>query len=214
MIENPIVFTEEQLELIEEIKNNADFSSNTWSCDQVTNILKPVIREHYTAVQNATCPYCQMRLNSTNGRVWDVEHIIPKATVESFMFEPLNLCVSCVDCNNAKSNKKITDSTARKRYPRTGYFFVHPHFDNYHDNIHVVREGLFYFPKTDKGEKTIYICKLCRFYSFAGYDDNLDDLDDRIVLLANSLTKTKNERTKDYIRRELRELVIRQGLVS
>jgi len=213
MINNPIVFTQDQLDIIANIKGHDDFSSESWGCEEV-NILRPIIRQHYTAEQNTICPYCQMQLNTRRGRSWDVEHIIPRSTVANFMFEPLNLCVACVECNSAKSNKRITTSNAQVRYPRSGYTIIHPHFDDYQQHIATIRVGLFYFPKSEKGENTIYTCELNRFYSYANFDDNLDDLDDLIVLLANNLYETENERTKITIRAQLRELTIRQALVG
>ncbi|EGR0637468.1 HNH endonuclease [Vibrio vulnificus] len=213
MIRNPIVFTQEQLDIISVIKSGNDFNSESWMCDKV-DVLRPVIRQHYATEQNSICPYCKMQLNTQRGRVWDVEHVIPRSTVENFMFEPLNLCVACVECNSAKSNKQVTTSKAKVRYPRTGYNIIHPHFDDYQAHISIIRIGLFYFPKTEKGEKTIYTCELNRFYSYADFDDNLNDLDDMIVVLANSLRETENEKTKAYLRGEIRELTLRQALLG
>lgn len=212
MISNPIKFTAEQLELISNLKGSTEFNADSWNCEEV-NILRPVIREHYATEQKTICPYCQMQLKTNRGRSWDVEHIIPRSTVDNFMFEPLNLCVACVECNSAKSNKKVTTSVAKMRYPKQGYTIIHPHFDDYQQHIKTIRVGLFYFPRTEKGEKTIYVCELNRFYSYANFDDNLDDLDDMIVTLANALRDTKNVKTKESIREQLRDLTIRQCLI-
>ena len=213
MIRNPVVFTQEQLEVIENIKGQDNFNSDSWTCEDV-KFLRPTIRQHYAKEQNTVCPYCRMQLNTNKGRAWDVEHIIPRSLGENFMFEPLNLCVACVECNSAKSNKKVTKSKALIKYPRKGYTIVHPHFDDYQQHIVIVRVGLFYFPKSSKGEKTIYICELNRFYSYANFDDNLDDLDDLIVVLASSLRETENEKTKTKIREQIRELTLRQALID
>lgn len=213
MINNPIIFTQDQLELIETIKSKSNFCSQTWGCEEV-EIIKPLIRKHYSLEQNATCPYCQMELKTSRGRSWDVEHIIPRAAMDSFMFEPLNLCVACVECNSAKSHKKVTNSVAKIRYPTKGYFIIHPHFDHYHEHITVIRVGLFYFPRTAKGEKTIYTCELNRFYSYASFDDTLDDLDDLIFHLSTALCSTDNEKTKIAMRAQIRELTLRQALVG
>jgi len=213
MISNPIVFTQEQLNVFEDIKSRDDFCSESWSCIEVDRI-KPIIRQHYALEQKTTCPYCQMQLRTVRGRSWDVEHIIPRSYINSFMFEPLNLCIACVECNSAKSNEKVTNSNAKKRYPKLGYLIVHPHFDNYYEHIVPMHIGLFYFPKTSKGEKTIYVCKLNRFYSYANFDDTLDDLDDLIVQLSTALCNTNNEKTKIAIRAQLREITLRQALIE
>ena len=213
MISNPIIFTQEQLDLIETIKAKDDFCSETWSCEEVDTI-KPSIRTHYALEQNATCPYCQMELKTKRGRSWDVEHIIPRAAMDSFMFEPLNLCIACVECNSAKSHKKVTNSVAKIRYPKKGYLIIHPHFDDYHEHIIAIRVGLFYFPRTPKGEKTIYTCELNRFYSYADFSDTLDDLDDLIFHFSNTLRSTDNENTKIAMRAQIRDLTLRQALVE
>ncbi|CNG42082.1 HNH endonuclease [Yersinia kristensenii] len=93
MINNPIVFNQEQLDIIAGIKAKVNFNSESWMCDEV-EILRPIIRQYYAIEQNSTCPYCKMQLNTQRGRTWDVEHIIPRSAVENFMFEPLNLCVA------------------------------------------------------------------------------------------------------------------------
>ena len=53
------------------------------------------------------------------------------------MFEPKNLCVSCIDCNLEKKDKKVTISKAKKKLPNNSsdYLIVHPHFDTYNDKI-------------------------------------------------------------------------------
>jgi hypothetical protein len=213
MIRNPVVFTQVQLGVIKSIKGKADFNSDSWACEEV-EIIRPVIRKHYAKEQKTVCPYCRMQLNTDKGRAWDVEHIIPRSLGENFMFEPLNLCVACVECNSAKSNKKVTESKAKIRYPHKGYTIVHPHFDDYQEHIATIRVGLFYFPKSSKGEKTIYVCELNRFYSYANFEDDLDDLDDIIIVLANSIRETENERTKAKIREQIRDLTLRQALID
>jgi hypothetical protein len=213
MIRNPIVFTQEQIAVVEGIKGREDFNSNSWGLDEVEHI-KPAIRQHYTREQNTTCPYCQMQLNSERGRMWDVEHIIPRSTVENFMFHPLNLCVACVECNSAKSNKKVTNSTAKKHYPRKGFTIIHPHFDNYQEHIKCIHVGLFYFPRDSKGENTIYVCKLNRFYSYANYDDNLDDLEDLMFTLVDAMRETTNMKTRASLRAQIRLLTLKQALIE
>lgn len=213
MINNPVVFTQEQIEIISAIKAKEDFNSNSWSCEEFQPI-KDIIRKHYVSEQKSICSYCQMELRTKNGRLWDVEHIIPRITVPNFMFEPFNLCVSCVDCNIAKSTSKVTTSTAKITYPTKNYTIIHPHFDVYEEHIHTIRPGVYYVAKTVKGENTMYVCKLCRFYSYANYDDSLDDLDDDITLKTNNLRDTKSEKNKKRILDEIFELVIRRKLLE
>lgn len=209
MIKNPVIFTQEQIEVISTIKTKEDFGSNSWSCEEFKPI-KTIIRKHYVSEQKSICSYCQMDLKTKGGRSWDVEHIIPRVTAPNFMFEPLNLCVSCVDCNIAKSTSKVTKSTAKITYPTEKYTIIHPHFDVYKEHICTIKPGVFYVPRTDKGEYTMYVCKLLRFHAYANYDDSLDDLDDEIELKTNNLRDTKSEKNKARILKDIMELVIRR----
>ena len=126
------------------------------------------------------------------------------------MFEPLNLCVSCIDCNSAKSDKKVTNSRAKNKYPSNSsdYLIIHPHFDNYHEHIIVIKEGFYYVARQKKGEKTIELCKLNRFYEFSDFGSSVQD-DDRIFLLSEQLKTEKNEKVKKEIRRNIAELAIK-----
>lgn len=208
MINNPVVFSEDELRQITSLTTAVNFSGSSWSDPSLTN-LKLTIKEHYLTEQNTTCPYCRRDLQSRHGRNWDIEHIIPRSSVANFMFEPMNLCMACVDCNSVKTAKKVTNSKARIRYPaRSGSFlFIHPHFDNYEDNILVIRPGFLYIAKSDKGLQTINICGLNRFYSYAGFGDQTDS-DERIFLLSESLRSTDNLRVKQEIRAQIVELAV------
>ena len=145
-----------------EAKASEDQLPEYWEND----LVKPVRRNakaYFIRKQKRCCCYCKQRVSSKNFKVWDVEHVLPRSSNPAFMFEPQNLAVSCPDCNTAKSNKKISKSKNYKRFPRSSnsYTIVHPHFDSYEDNIHVV--GYIYSPKTLKGKETIIACDLLRF---------------------------------------------------
>ena len=208
MINNAVAFNAEQLKQIKHKKITAKFSNNSWSDEDLHN-LKTLIKKHYIFEQDAICPYCQQNIRSSNGRYWDIEHIIPRATSPYFMFEPLNLCISCIDCNNAKSNKKVTNSNAQKHYPirSKDYLIVHPHFDNYEEHILVIRAGYYYVARKPKGEKTISICRLNRFYGLAGYG-KAANVEERLVMLSNQLIETKNIDVKNEIFKEIAALSI------
>lgn len=208
MLSSVAFSAEEQLQIKTKVSSNI-FCSDSWSDDDIDN-LKSKIKTHYLAEQKNTCPYCKQKINSNHGRYWDIEHIIPRSYAPSFMFEPLNLCMSCVDCNTAKSDKKITSSKAVKTYPcsSSSFFIIHPHFDDYHENILVIKEGFYYVALKKKGEKTIEICKLNRFYDFAEFGPSVQD-DDRIFTLSEQLKITQDESQKRVIRKAIAELAIR-----
>lgn len=161
--------------------NNADIS--------IVNI-KKFIKDHYILAQNYTCPYCQQRIEVNHNASWDAEHIIPKSTHPKFIFEPLNLCVSCKDCNNEKRNKPVLANINRRTLPTNSadYIIVHPHLDNYNENIKVIEIAGYYLPMTEKGRKTIETCGLLRFtYKYTNYGNTSQRSKETIQELANSL---------------------------
>lgn len=187
MITEFITFTDDEIKLIKSKKDCPSFSSNSWSDDDIS-LLRNKIKSFYINKQNNQCPYCKQKYSSNNHRIWDVEHIIPRILAKNFMFDPKNLCVSCIDCNMEKTNKKVTKSVAQNRLPKRSdqYLIVHPHFDNYEDYILVVEVGMYYITLKEKGRKTIEICGLNRFYQFSTYNSAVQN-DERIRLLANRL---------------------------
>lgn len=211
MIVQAVEFTEQELVQIQSKLQGQNFSNSSWSDDDIANI-KAMIKAHYITEQNTTCPYCKRNLQTRHGRNWDIEHIIPRATTASFMFEPLNLCMSCVDCNSAKSNKRITTSTATVHYPNRSdqYLIVHPHFDNYDEYILIIQAGFYYVALGAKGSKTMDICNLNRFYEYAGYGDDVD-YDDEIAMLAGQLSNIDNHQYKQRIYSRIAELSIKSA---
>lgn len=205
---NSVNYTDNEKRQIENKIKEAKFSANSWS-DKDLNNLKLTIKNHYLDSQNYTCPYCRQQIKSGHSRNWDIEHIIPRSTQPNFMFEPLNLCMSCVECNSAKSDKKVTNSNAKLKYPNksTSYLIVHPHLDTYSDNILVIKEGFYYVALKPKGERTIELCKLNRFYKFSKFGQSVDD-DERIFLLSEKLKRTEDEKMKKEIRKNIAALAI------
>ncbi|EOY6718336.1 HNH endonuclease domain-containing protein [Pseudomonas aeruginosa] len=114
-----------------------------------------------------------------------IEHILPKSIFHDFIFEPRNLCVICADCNTAKNNgnsindnEEDTCNGSARTYPRSERRFkiVHPHIDEY--DRHILRAGIFYIDKTDKGHFTIGICKLNIAARRYGHEEGvLDDFE-------------------------------------
>lgn len=208
MITSPVAYTQTEKDLVDQKLSSTSFSNDTWS-DVDLSPLKDKIKSHYINVQGNMCPYCQQIIRTTHGRVWDTEHIIPRSHAKNFMFEPLNLCACCIDCNVAKGDKKITNSRAQRRLPirSQDYFIVHPHLDLYHDNILVIRAGFYYVALEEKGQKTIEICELNRFYEFAKFDSSVCG-DDRIFLLSDELRKVTDDRQKYAIRNEIAFIAI------
>lgn len=210
MITQPITFDPSEELIISQELAKLSFNHESWG-DSVFEDLRTKIKQYYIKQQNYTCPYCQQELNTTNGRVWDIEHIIARESAQNFMFIPENLCISCIDCNSKKSNKKITTSNAKVHFPSrlSQYIIVHPHFDEYDENIIVVEPGFYYIALEEKGEKTIEICGLNRFWKFAGYNSSVSH-DNMIQILAKGLSDARDEKTKKDILKKITFLTIQQ----
>lgn len=162
---NPIEFQGAHLVFVDAFtaRPRDEKAGDYWSDDAAAPV-KAAIKTHYIAEQDFTCCYCKKQVLQANHDVWDAEHIIPKETHPQFMFEPLNLTISCGPCNEAKGNQNVLKNKTRITFPQksTDYIIVHPHFDDYDEHIlwwgHVVAPN-----GSDKGQKTIEMCKLLRF---------------------------------------------------
>ncbi|WP_443477956.1 HNH endonuclease [Novosphingobium aerophilum] len=162
MITLAVKYTLEEQKLIKSTLQDTEFGSKCWG-EEKLEALRSLIKKHYIAQQAYQCCYCRQRLYSNHGRPWDVEHIIAMSLKPKFMFEPQNLAVACVECNQEKRAKPVTDSK-RVSFPTTAdhYAIVHPHFDVWEDHIELEGEAT-YHSLSKKGSFTIYECDLFRF---------------------------------------------------
>lgn len=160
---NPVAFTHQQKLAIAELyaSKEASESFDLWGCEAAESIRRSA-KAHGIKSQLRRCCYCKEQVNSTNFKMWEVEHVLPQSDFHNFTFEPENLAVACPDCNTIKLNKPVSKRKTYKRFPKSSasYLIVHPHFDVYND--HIWKSGLIFQPKSPKGRKTIEICGLLR----------------------------------------------------
>ena len=141
------------------LNENSPSSSGDWF-KPCFKAIRHNIKNHLLREQKFICPYC--KLNISLRSYPPIEHIVPKGLHINFMFEPLNLAVSCQMCNSHKgSQETLVQPNTNPNYPTNGISFsiVHPWFDEYNDHIELF-EDIFIKAKTTKGKKTINICKL------------------------------------------------------
>lgn len=162
MIANPVTYDEGEQGLVDATLNGEGFDGAAWVLEGLAQ-LKSRIKLHYIREQNYRCCYCQQPLYARYGRVWDLEHLIARATRCDFMFVPRNLAVACAECNQAKGDELVTDPS-RKSFPDRAnlYRIVHPHFHNWDEHIELEGEGT-YHALSSEGKFTIYHCDLFRF---------------------------------------------------
>lgn len=162
MIVNPVSYDEDEQNLVSAILRQKGFSSESWSEGRL-DALKSHIKQHYIREQKYRCCYCQQPLYAHHGRVWDIEHVISRAVRDDFMFVPRNLAIACVECNQAKGAKSVSNPQ-RMSFPDRAqlYQIVHPHFHNWEEHIELEGEGT-YHALSKEGKFTIYHCDLFRF---------------------------------------------------
>lgn len=105
------------------------------------------VREALLAMTHGKCAYSEVKLQG-RGAYWDVEHFKCKKLYPESVVEWGNLLPACEFCN--RSAKRDHDVVAVP--------IVHPIKDCPGEHLYV-RRGRF-FPKDDKGEKTIEVLKL------------------------------------------------------
>lgn len=178
---NPIVYNDADQVFIDSLLERADFTHNFWNkntpkkmnrpapFEKQIETIKTAIKQFYRVEQHHKCVYCNYTYPSTHGTTWWTDHIIPKSLNKNLMFEPQNLCVSCVDCNRIKGNKQVFNDDTRTDFSDVGddYKIIHPHFDIYEE--HLEEELFLYTAKNNslKGCETIIICELTRFLGMA-----------------------------------------------
>jgi hypothetical protein len=179
-INNQYVFDRVQLDLIEQKKQQPNYSHTCWG-DVDLQEIRSAVRDFYRNQQLGYCSFCRQNVSLISPLNSHVEHIVPKSRHIDFMFMPKNLCVICADCNTIKREQEtlgeIPDTLERpgeiQQYPRSSNAFkiVHPHFDIYVENILEVNG--FYLDLTPKGHFTIGACKLNRKLQQFGWENNL-----------------------------------------
>jgi len=159
-----VAYSEEEVDFVRQFAASAPKLSSYWA-DDACSAIKSTIKHHYRVAQGSVCCYCRQIIPIKHGRVWDAEHIVPRASRPEFMFTPQNLALSCPDCNGPKSNTPTLVDPLVATYPTTGdaFLIVHPHFDDYADHIEVGNYTYAPVPGSDKGAWTIANCNLLRF---------------------------------------------------
>lgn len=162
MIANPVGYDADEQALVDATLAELGFDGSSWSKEKLGD-LKARIKQHYIQEQDYRCCYCQQPLYAQHGRVWDLEHVIPRVTRCDFMFVPRNLAIACVECNQAKATEPVADKK-RKSFPDRAdlYWIVHPHFHEWEKYIELEREGT-YHALSPEGKFTIYHCDLFRY---------------------------------------------------
>lgn len=180
-------------------KNNkkiiSDFQSGNidWS-DKNLSTIKGAIRRLLRKEQDGRCIYCRRRIIKERKNVYeDIEHYLDKSKkkYKQWAFLSLNLSLACHACNFQKSTKDLGGAhviTLHSSYPKGigVYHWLHPHFDNFHDNIEI-RKGWIYVVKSNapspiQAQNQISECKLDCISSIEAHSEKIKN---RIFRLTN-----------------------------
>lgn len=154
-----------------------------WSTDlDAIQRLRTRLRE----LQNHRCCYCQAPIESDESGFRELEHILPKnksyrcthargtsndqdkrrSTLgyQEFTFEPINLAISCKQCNNYKGMhdplKDRTTARPLKKFPSADQLiWFHPHTEKYETHI-TIDEDFGFTGQTAGGRAIIAECRL------------------------------------------------------
>lgn len=194
-----VVYSEASAQFVKiyEAKQLSSKLGNDWDNedDPLLIVVKREIKRHYLKAQSYTCAYCRQKIVVEHNGAWDTVHIAPKDIYPGFMFVPENLCLSCKDCNGAKSNKHVLVNKSRRTFPNKSkdYTICHPHFDVYSEHIRVIGEAVLYLPRTKKGQTLIEMCGLLRFvYGFADYEVVDLNIGAKVVALGTALQNAQS----------------------
>lgn len=151
------------------LRKNLPTVNKDWE-KRIYNDLKARIKNHYSFEQNDYCAYCRTQINFL-GYNEPLEHIILKDYRPEWMFEPLNIALSCDECNTRKATKHTLRASYRKSNTfltaSNNYRIIHPHHDNFEDHIKII-DDLFYQAITrDKGFIHILIFGLWHFQTLS-----------------------------------------------
>ena len=166
---NLIKFSNTNLTYLDSIK---PFHKDQWNITiKAMKSVKEKIKKDLILIQNNKCAYCIKDLDDRTRSDDDLqldgdrEHIAPKSIHPEFMFEELNLVLSCAVCNRTLKNDIDVISRKNTSYSRCDFNIVHPYLDNYKKHIvfdtdMVICTGYI----TTKGLTTINLFKLNESY--------------------------------------------------
>jgi len=213
-IRNPVTLPPDLQKVVDAKISSPAFTHSSWSDEDLTPV-RSFIRQHYRTEQRGRCAYCQRILGKASPLNCHVDHLLPKALYQHFLFEPKNLCTVCAECNTLKRSQETAHEVVNtlnkkqaKQYPRTSGAFkiVHPHFDSYKEHIEILRNK-FYVPKTKKGYFTVTICDLNAHLREFGWKPEFVD-EDSARKAAQRLVNAKSSHDTAEAIRELQDALL------
>lgn len=156
-------WTDEEVKLLDQAIING---GEIWNNKNI-KICKDRFKDVFINIDGARCCYCARLFNGEFKMVVDIEHILPKGTYPSLIFNVSNLSLACKRCN-MKIKGTSTDFIKNHVLSVDNYFrsesykFIHPNIDSYFDHLGLRRvecDGrsyIKYIPKNESKGKYTY----------------------------------------------------------
>ena len=127
-LNNPITYTTDEQTTINTVFATKTTGSERWK-DNKTRKIKQRISEHCLKEQQCYCAFCEGLVSEGDA---PIEHISPKGSTPDFVYEPMNLVVSCTRCNSPriKGEKPTIVGRVDSVYTNNKFCIVHPRLDN------------------------------------------------------------------------------------
>lgn len=134
-------------------------------------VVKRQIRISLREQQEGRCVYCRrMILIERRNATEDLEHYLDKSKPKyrKWAFSPVNIALACHPCNLQKSTRDMGDARVSSSGSLTAsageYRWIHPYFDDYFENIEILREWLYVVkagaPSPSRARNMINDCEL------------------------------------------------------
>ena len=129
----PVSFTEEELNLINNIYEAGKSGPDMWKESSLKAIRNKISRVTLTN-QQCYCAFCEGRLEKGTTAI---EHIVPKGRHREFTYEPENLVSACGRCNSkaVKGEKETLIEPLNPIYSLNRFKIVHPVLDEPDEHI-------------------------------------------------------------------------------
>lgn len=181
-----------------------------WADKSLTG-LKNELRIALRGQQNGRCYFCRRIILIERKNVYEsIEHYLDKSKkhYRRWTFSPVNITVCCHACNFQKSTIDLGDNSIRiseALCSTSGSFrWLHPYFDNYHDNIEIKDGWVFSVkagaPRAEQARALIADCQLDKIESIEARRSELSKYKMRVLaIVGRALFNGNQERALRFL---------------
>lgn len=179
--------------------------------DKILSTLKNEIRTALRKQQGGRCYFCRRTVLVERKNAYEsIEHYLDKSKphYRKWAFSPVNLTISCHACNFQKSTADLGDNAIRAsvalRSNAGSFKWLHPYFDDYHENIEVlpgwVYKAIGGAPKEAAAKALIVDCQLDKVETIEAHRHAASNYRVRLIELATRAINAGNkERAKKLL---------------